>query len=151
MYVFLRQPEDEIIEEYFSNPENIKHLVTFLNSIDALAYFAEVLHKYVNVDPNLKTAVYSSGGMREFYIREHTEKLKFMIDELVSTLEFGNLKSLARANYEAFLEAKREKPRMSMWKAFKELRDPEVKLTIGFLLLLMKKVGKVIEGEEDIR
>jgi len=89
--------------------------------------------------------------MRESYIREHTEKLKFMIDELVSTLEFGNLKSLARANYEAFLEAKREKPKMGMWKALKELRDPEVKLTIGFLLLLMKKVGKVIEGEEDIR
>jgi len=89
--------------------------------------------------------------MREAHIREHTEKLKFMIGELVSILEFGNLKSLARANYEAFLEVKREKPRMSMWKAFKELRNPEVKLTIGFLLLLMKKVGKVIEGEEDIR
>ncbi|HIP43224.1 MAG TPA: DUF1641 domain-containing protein [Aquifex aeolicus] len=89
--------------------------------------------------------------MREAHIREHTEKLKFMIGELVSILEFGNLKSLARANYEAFLEAKRKKLRMSMWKAFKELRNPEVKLTIGFLLLLMKKVGKVIEGEEDIR
>jgi len=49
MYVFLRQPEDKLIEEYFSNPDNIKRLLTFLNSIDTLVYFAEVLHTYVNI------------------------------------------------------------------------------------------------------
>jgi len=46
-YVFLRRPEDELVEAYFKKDENIRHLTTFLNSMDALAYFAEILHTYV--------------------------------------------------------------------------------------------------------
>ena len=150
MYVFLRQSEDDIIEEYFSNSENIKHLLTFLNSMDALAYFAEVLHEYVSDDPTFKQAVYSSGGRRTSYINEHAEKLRFIMSELMSVLEFGSLRTFARANYEAFLKARREKTRAGLWRMLKELRDPHVRSAVGFLIILMKEVGKVVEGEEDI-
>lgn len=148
MHVFLRQPEDEIIEKYFSNQENIRHLVIFLQSIDALAYFAEVLHNYVNVNPNLKSAVYSSGKDRNNAIRIHTEKLSRMLDELVGILEFGNLRALARANYDAFVQAKLEKPKAGIWKILKEMKEPEVQLALGFILLLLRNVGKTIEEDK---
>lgn len=148
MYSFLRRPEDTEVENYFRNPENIKHLVSFLRNIDALAFFSEILHEYVNSDEELKRAIYSSDSFRNAVIKEKVSKFKDIVDEAMGLLELGNLRAFAEANYLAYVEAKQSKPKVGPIKLVTEMRDEEVKTALGFLLLLMKNVGRMIEGDK---
>jgi len=148
LYSFLRRPEDTEVENYFRNPENIKHLVSFLRNIDALAFFSEILHEYVNSDEELKRAIYSSDSFRNAVIKEKVSKFKDIVDEAMGLLELGNLRAFAEANYLAYVEAKQSKPKVGPIKLVTEMRDEEVKTALGFLLLLMKNVGRMIEGDK---
>ncbi len=136
------------MENYFRNPENIKHLVSFLRNIDALAFFSEILHEYVNSDEELKRAIYSSDSFRNAVIKEKVSKFKDIVDEAMGLLELGNLRAFAEANYLAYVEAKQSKPKVGPIKLVTEMRDEEVKTALGFLLLLMKNVGRMIEGDK---
>ncbi len=135
------------MENYFRNPENIRHLVSFLRNIDALAFFSEILHEYVNRDEELKRAIYSSDSFRNAVIKEKVSKFREIINETMGLLELGNLRAFAEANYLAYVEAKQSKPKVGPIKLLTEMRDEEVKTALGFLLLLMKNVGRMIEGE----
>ena len=135
------------MENYFRNPENIRHLVSFLRNIDALAFFSEILHEYVNSDEELKRAIYSSDSFRNAVIKEKVSKFREIINETMGLLELGNLRAFAEANYLAYVEAKQNKPKAGPIKLVTEMRDEEVKTALGFLLLLMKNIGRMIENE----
>jgi len=139
------------VENYFRNPENINHLVTFLRNIDALAFFSEILHEYVNGDEELKRAIYSRNGFRQAVVKEKVSKFREIMDEMMGLLELGNLKAFAQANYLAYVEAKQTKPRVGPLKLMSELRNEDVKLALGFILLLLKNVGHMIEEEGSER
>ncbi|ADC90040.1 hypothetical protein Thal_1411 [Thermocrinis albus DSM 14484] len=144
-YVFLRRSEDELVENYFREPANIRHLVTLLNGMDALAYLAEILHEYVNMKEDLKRNIYSENGVRKASVREGAQKLDFLLQELLGTLEIGRLKDLALANHRAYLRAKREKPKVGPLKLFNELRGNEkLQLAIGFVLLLLQEIADTL-------
>ncbi len=149
MYSFLRRPEDSEIEDYFKNPDNINHLIAFLKNIDALAFFSEILHEYVNSDESLKKAIHSQDGFRQAMVKEKVNKLRDMIEEMLGLLELGNLRAFAEANYLAYVEAKQTKPKVGLFKLMSEMREEEMKVALGFLILLMKNIGRMIEGKED--
>ena len=151
MYTFLRREEDALVEEYFRNPQNIKHLIVMLKSMDALAYFAEVLHEYISMKGDLRRLIYSEDKVRRAGVKEHANKLDVWANELIGLLEVGNLREFAKANYEAYREAKDTKPKVGFFTLLKEMRSDEIKLTMGFLLLLLKKISELIEnnGEQN--
>ncbi len=149
-YVFLRRPEDEGVEDYFRNEENIKHLLSFLKNIDTLAFLSDILHEYINQKEDLKRAIFSEDKYRLATVKEKARKLDRILNEILSLLEFGNLQAFARANYFAFVEARQEKPKAGLFKLLNALRDEDIKLTIGFLLLLMKNVANIIKAEDPL-
>lgn len=128
-YVFLRRPEDELVEAYFKKDENIRHLTTFLNSMDTLAYFAEILHTYVEAREDLRVYIHETNREeREKSVKASAEKLDFLVKELIGTLELGNLADFARANYEAYQYAKKNPKKVGLFGIYRELRDPDVQL-----------------------
>lgn len=139
-YIFLRRPEDELVEAYFKKDENIRHLTTFLNSLDALAYFAEILHEYVESREDLSRYVHERED-RKKAVKAGAEKLDFLIKELVGTLELGNLAHFARANYEAYEDTKENPRRVGLLGIYRELRDPDVQLALGFVFTLLKRIA----------
>ncbi len=148
-YVFLRRPEDELVEAYFKKDENIRHLTTFLNSMDALAYFAEILHAYVETREDLRVYIYETNREeREKSVKAGAEKLDFLVKELIGTLELGNLADFARANYEAYEETKKNPKRVGLFGIYRELRDPDVQLALGFVFTLLKRVAYLFKVKE---
>ncbi len=146
MYVFLREPEDDIVESYFSKKENINHLVNLLNNLDIIAFLSEVLHYYAYTSDNLREAITAKDPQkREEYVKNYAKKLDKLADEMIGLLEIGNLKALAKANHEALIEARTSKPRVGIWQLLKSMKDPKVQLTMGFLVLLLQKIADVIE------
>lgn len=150
-YLFLRSKEDDVIEAYFKEPDNIRHLVILLQSLDAVAFFAEVLHNYVNKNESLRNYIYGDDRLRQVGLEESTEKFGILVRELIGTLELGNLADLAKANYIAYTEAKRLKPRVGLWRLLKEFKNPDVQLTMGFVILLLKEISKLIEGNGSFK
>jgi len=148
-YVFLRRPEDELVEAYFKKEENIRHLTTFLNSMDALAYFAEILHAYVETREDLRVYIHETNREeREKSVKAGAEKLDFLVKELIGTLELGNLADFARANYEAYEETKKNPKRVGLFGIYRELRDPDVQLALGFVFTLLKRVAYLFKVKE---
>ncbi|AHE96116.1 hypothetical protein THERU_04915 [Thermocrinis ruber] len=148
-YVFLRRPEDELVEAYFKKEENIRHLTTFLNSMDALAYFAEILHVYVEAREDLRVYIHETNREeREKSVKAGAEKLDFLVKELVGTLELGNLADFARANYEAYQYTKKNPKKVGLLGIYRELRDPDVQLALGFVFTLLKQVAQLFNGKE---
>ncbi|SNZ16606.1 DUF1641 domain-containing protein [Hydrogenobacter hydrogenophilus] len=148
-YVFLRRAEDELVEAYFKKDENIRHLTTFLNSMDALAYFAEILHAYVEAREDLSVYIHETNREeREKSVKAGAEKLDFLVKELIGTLELGNLADFARANYEAYEETKKNPKRVGLFGIYRELRDPDVQLALGFIFTLLKRVSYLFKANK---
>jgi len=148
MYSFLRTPEDSVIDKYLQEASTYESIASMLKNLEAFAFLSDVLYEYFMIRKDMYSHIGRDKKIRDATIKDFAEKLDGIVEELMGILEFGNLRMFAEANYEAYRSAKQLKPRPSFFQMVKELKDPEIRLTIGFLFLLMKNVASVIENHE---
>ncbi|WP_340695814.1 DUF1641 domain-containing protein [Hydrogenobacter thermophilus] len=149
-YVFLRRPEDELVEAYFKKDENIRHLTIFLSSMDALAYFAQILHEYVESREDLRKSIHETDTEeRRRAISDGLRRMDLMVRELFGVLELGNLADFARANYRAYEEMKKYKKKVGLLGIYRELRNPQVQIALGFMFTLLKNIASLFGDRKD--